>query len=475
METMTQTLHRLTSYEPGREWDEPIDDPRVLQDLEVNDLDRLPCFYKRYADPLPRVPLPRDLPPTTAPAVAVLAGTTDVPNIEPDLPQLSRLLHLSAGVVRTMERPYGTWLFRAAGSAGGRFPLEVYVAVPEDTALPPGVHWYDPRAHALVRVGPPPAGGAPALVVTGIPWRTGWRYRERGYRHIYWDAGTLLAQLLAAAGSGGITARLHSRFPDATVAELVGADRVHEWPVAVVALGDGDPALEVTGAAATGDVDAAPVEFPLVTAAQRAGDRDALGPSWDHGPPADVPLLGTDPVEAVVLARGSQRRMDPTRGLPERLLRTAMAAALRGIELPHFVAVHDVTGLAPGVYRWPDLALPVRAGAMRDELYRVCLEQGLARDAAFVVIAASDVSTLDDREYREAQLAAGLVEGRLHLLAYGLGASASGMTFIDSEVPGLLGEPLDALLFTCVGVPEYASAAGGPPGAPTPVRKVTER
>ena len=167
--------------------------------------------------------------------------------------------------------------------------------------------------------------------------------------------------------------------------------------------------------------------------------------------------------------------MDPSRGLPERLLRTSMLAALRGVALPHFVVVHDVEGLAPGVYRWPDLSAPVRPGAMRDELYRVCLEQGLARDAAFVVVGATDVGALDDREYREAQLAAGLVEGRLHLLAYALGASASGMTFIDSEVPALLGEPLDALLFTCVGVPEYASAAGGLPGAPTAVRKVTER
>ena len=45
METATQALHRLTSYEPRREWDEPIDDPRVLQDLETNDLERLPWFY----------------------------------------------------------------------------------------------------------------------------------------------------------------------------------------------------------------------------------------------------------------------------------------------------------------------------------------------------------------------------------------------------------------------------------------------
>jgi hypothetical protein len=475
VETATQTLHRLTSYEPGREWDEPIDDPRVLQDLEVNDLDRLPWFFKRYAQSLPRVALPRDLPPTTAPAVAVLAGTADVACAELDLPQLSRLLHLSAGVVRTTERPYGTWLFRAAGSAGSRSPFELYVAAPDGSPVPAGVHWYDPLDHALVQVGPPPRGGAPAIVVTGVPWRTGWSYRERGYRHVYWDAGTMLSQLLAAADSAGLTASLHTRFPDAAVTQLVGADDVHEWPVAVVALAEGAPALDATGSAAGGEVDSAPVEFPLVTSAQRAGDSDALGPPWERGAPADVPLEGADPVEDVVLVRSSQRRMDPTRGLPEGVLGTSLSAALRGVDLPHYVVVHDVEGLAPGVYRWPDLSAPARPGALRDELYRVCLEQGLAHDAAFVVIGATDVAALDDREYREAQLAAGLVEGRLHLLAYGLGASASGMTFLDSEVPALLGEPLDALLFTCVGVPEYKPAAGGLPGAPTEIRTVSPR
>ena len=480
METATQKLHRLTSYtwgwyQPSREdddliWSVPVDDPLVVRELETNDVDRFPWFFKRYAMELPRVPLPRDLPATTAPAVAVLAGTADVSPTELDLPQLSRLLHLSAGVVRTTERPYATWFFRAAGSAGGRFPLEVFVAVPDGLGLPAGLHWYDPLDHALVQVGPPPRGDAPALVVTGVPWRTGWRYRERGYRHVYWDAGTMLSQLLAAADSAGLAPRLHTRFPDAAVVALVGADGVHEWPVAVVALGDGAPALDATGSAAAGEVDAAPLEFPLVTAAQRAGERDTLGTAWERGAPVEVSVRGTDPVETVVLERGSQRRMDPDRGLPESLLRTSMLAAMRGVELAHFVAVHDVDGVSPGIYRWPDLSSPVRAGAMRDELYVASMDQELARDAAFVVIAATDVGALDDREYREAQLAAGLVEGRLHLLAYGLGASASGMTFIDSELPALLGEPLDGLLFTCVGVPKYASATGGPPGSPTAIR-----
>ncbi|SDT29171.1 hypothetical protein [Actinoplanes derwentensis] len=59
------------------------------------------------------------------------------------------------------------------------------------------------------------------------------------------------------------------------------------------------------------------------------------------------------------------------------------------------------------------------------------------------------------REYR----AAGLVERRLHLIAYAMGASATGMTFLDSEIPALLGAPLDALILTCVGVPDTGSAA----------------
>jgi hypothetical protein len=49
------------------------------------------------------------------------------------------------------------------------------------------------------------------------------------------------------------------------------------------------------------------------------------------------------------------------------------------------------------------------------------------------------------------------------------------MTFLDSEIPGLVGEQLDGLLFTCVGVPEYKSKAGGQPGEPSEIRMVQPR
>jgi hypothetical protein len=83
VETAAQTLHRLTSMppvgDPARWWDPPVDDPRVLRDLEVNDLDSLPWFHKRYPQPRPRVPLPRQLPVTSAGTIDVLAGHCDRP------------------------------------------------------------------------------------------------------------------------------------------------------------------------------------------------------------------------------------------------------------------------------------------------------------------------------------------------------------------------------------------------------------
>jgi hypothetical protein len=416
------------------------------------------------------VDLPRTWPAVDIPAAAVLAGRTGANPAVLDLPSLARLLHLSAGVVRIAERPgRRTLLLRAAGSAGGRFPLEVYVSARGVEGLADGVHWYDPVGHALLRVGPPAGGEAPTLIVTGIPWRTGWRYSERGLRHIYWDAGTMLAQALALADSAGFAPRLWTRFPDAELSRLVGADSVHEFPVALVGLDDGEPAIRPGGDAARGAVDEAPIEFPLITLAQHAGDADRLDEPW----PANAPLEGETPVSAaldeVILRRSSTRIMDETATVARRMFVWSLAASLRGVRLPHFIAVHAVEGLEPGLHRWPDLERPLRPAPLRDELFRIALDQGLARDACFVVIGAVDVDELDDRGYREAQLTAGLVAGRLHLAAHALGLGASGMTFLDSELPGLLGEPLEALLFTCVGVPVYRSKGGGRPGEPVSV------
>ncbi|WP_246001597.1 hypothetical protein [Allorhizocola rhizosphaerae] len=468
-------LHRLTSYRPGMDWDKPLsDDPRIRHDLAANDPETQPPQFKAYQAGLPTIALPTELPDPGTPATAALAGVA-CPVQPLDAAQLARILFLGAGVVRVRERDGRQMYFRASGSAGARFPLEVYACTRGVTGVPDGVHWYDAQNHALVHIAPPAGGEATTLVVTGVPWRTGWRYSERGWRHIYWDGGTLLAQLEAAAQSAGLPAHLRTTFPDRAVAGLVGADGVHEFPIALLSLAEGTPAIASTGPAVTGELPQ--VEFPLSTIAQRAGDRDTLGEPWPVAPALPGEPPAAESLDEVIARRGSQRLMDASKTLPRSVLEWSMSASTRGITVPHWMVVHGVDDVEPGVYRWPNLTTPVRTGNLREELYRICLAQGLGSDAAFVAISGIAAGQLDDHGYREAQLAAGIVEGRLHLASYALGAGASGMTFYDSEVPGLLGEPEDfvTLLFTCVGVPEYKGRRGGRPGAPVTFKPITPR
>ena len=309
--------------------------------------------------------------------------------------------------------------------------------------LEDGVHWYDPVEHALVRIGRP-AGGegddagrhrdpvADQLEVRGtrLPAhllglaarcsRRPWRWRKRSVD----------------------VPRLWTRFPDAVVSTLVGADGVQEFPIAIVGLGEGEPAIRPAGHAIQGSVGEAPTEFPLITHAQHAGNMERLADAWAVVPPLGVAVPGSDELDTVILRRGSARSMDPEATVPGDAFQFMLAAALRGTTVPHFVAVHAVDGVEPGLYRWPDLGRPLRHDDLRQELLLACWDMDLGRDAAFVVMSAIDLDTIDDRGYREAQLDAGIMSGRLHLGAYALGTGASGMSFLDSEIEPLLGASL---------------------------------
>src|SRR5262249_19478477 len=91
----------------------------------------------------------------------------------------------------------------------------------------------------------PDVGRAPAtIVLTGILWRSAWKYRERAYRHLHWDGGMMVAHVLAAARAADLPAALFAAFLDEPVDRLVGADGIHEAVLALLRLGGpGAPAL----------------------------------------------------------------------------------------------------------------------------------------------------------------------------------------------------------------------------------------
>ena len=478
-------LHRSTMHgEP------PAHRDRLLAFRPLDPTNR-PAPLKTYTG-VETVPLPRELRPSSLPAVEVLSGHHAEPGRLDD-GLLGTLLFLAAGVTRFARTVDGDpiW-FRSAMSAGNLHPVEVYV-VGDD------VHHYHPLVHALV----PLRRGVHVcddvtLVLTGIPFRTCWKYGERGWRHLWWDAGALLANLLAAADAHGVPAQIVAGFPDAAVAALVGIDGVDEVPLALVRLGSGELRLPPPDALEPVAARADPVarrvlRFPLVVDAhtETALDLDAVA-GWQQAAravskpaPAMVePPPDSDPddrVEHVILRRGSTRLFRRQRA-PSPLLEWGLAAAGRAVPLDaapagtlleHLVSVHDVADAEPGGYRYTaagGFEGRTRSDDPRAAGTRLCLDQPLGGDSAYTVFHAAALDplldTLGGRGYRAAQLEAGIAAGRLALNAVALGDGATGLTFYDSLVSRYFHTEAAPLLATAVGIPQTRPAPSGTPGHP---------
>jgi SagB-type dehydrogenase family enzyme len=488
-----------------------------------------PSPFKRYGN-LDREPLPTDLdPPDDAPtALEVLSGHgPPITSAALDPAVLARLLYFSGGVTRFAQEGQRRSWFRASASAGNLHPLELYAACGAVSGVDRGLYHVDLDSFCLARVRPIDVrahlahavgdrlltGSAAVIVITGIPWRTTWKYAERGWRHVFWDAGSLLANLLAVAAAHGVPAHLMFGFMDREVSHILGIDGTTECPVAVVAVGE--PAGERGTAAEPAepsDLDELrlevdplsphPLEFPLVTDAQQATNLDAAEAlaGWrqacreDHdrwlGPAAprsiDVPDHGEslwEPIETLILRRGSTRLM-ARRTVPPVALAWVLSAATRPVPadaisaghtlLTHELAIHGVEGHAPGLYEWVAGRLGRRRGGSEDQVRDLatylCLGQPLGGDSAYTVFESADLDAILDtfgpRGYRAAHLEAGIVNGRLLLAAHALGHGATGLTFFDDEIRAAFATRASCLLVTAVGVPSYRPTPGGPPGHP---------
>ncbi|WP_437979194.1 SagB/ThcOx family dehydrogenase [Sorangium sp. So ce295] len=171
------------------------------------------------------------------------------------LETLGRLLHASYGV-RTLRKGDGEWSSqRPAPSAGGRYPLEIYVATQAVEGIPDGLHHYDARAHELElrREGAAHAALADlaigqdmlvntnvVVVVTAIPFRTMWKYGQRGYRYVWLDAGHLGQNLYLVATAMGLGTVAIGGFYDQELSALLALP-ADEEAIYVVCIGHPGP------------------------------------------------------------------------------------------------------------------------------------------------------------------------------------------------------------------------------------------
>lgn len=468
-----------------------------------------PNPFKQYLDVEP-LPLPGDPPQPDVAALHAIAADATTAARSVALPDLARLLRWGAGVARTRKVPGGeTYHFRTYPSAGALYPIEVYLASPELPGLAAGLYHFHPRELAvrLLRAGdfrdtlaaaadaPELSEAAAVLLLTGILWRSAWKYQARAYRHLYWDAGAMFANLIALAASAGLRPRLLTAFVDAEVNYLLGIDGDREAALALLSIGQLEPTpsreeIEQLGheAAPLSPQELSHREASALHSASsftsieevrqyRAGGDSG---SADVGVAVSTPSaerleaveLGTvgaalsrEPLETVIRRRGSARdfMLDP---IPASELAALLARAAAPIpsDVPPlteiYVIAHALESIEPGAYRFmpPDHFELLRRGDFRARAGYLCLEQPLGAKAAATLFLLADLeevlTTFGDRGYRAAQLEAGIRAGRLYLAAYAQGLGATGLTFYDDDVteffaPGTARSPM---LCVAVGV-----------------------
>jgi nitroreductase len=166
-------------------------------------------------------------------------------------------------------------------------------------------------------------------------------------------------------------------------------------------------------------------------------------------PAVDLDAAVPEPIETVILRRGSTRRFART---PIDVTRVAaiLSSATRGIPTDPgpaapiadlYLIVNAVDGLSPGSYVFDRTARALtllRAGDFRRDAGHLGLGQELPADAAldvFWLIGLPPVlDRFGNRGYRAAQLAAAIEAGKTYLAAYALGLGATGLTFFDDDV-----------------------------------------
>jgi len=448
----------------------------VRRSGHVLDWEIKPLPFKIYPS-LPPIRLPTDLPSLDVDTLATLASDSGRGGAPLGLDRLAALLFFSAGVTRVKTYAGGVQIhFRAAPSTGALYQTEVYVVAGAVGGLEPGVYHFNPGDFSLRRLRAGDFRGAFALaaaddalatqpaclVLSAIYWRNTWKYLARGYRHLFWDSGTMCAQLLATARALELPERLVTGFVDSQVNALLGLDAAKEGALVLAPVGAPGAAPPVSPVVTSLTPEVIPlssseVDYPLLRQAydDSSLDSEAEVTAWrDRG--GQVPVTGASVIiqdltprglAETITRRGSTREFSGE-AISREALSRALDVATRGIPLDVtdglvdlYLTVHAVTGLEPGAYFYDrsSRALTLLAsGEFRAQSAFLCLGQALGGTSSATVFFLADLERvlerLGNRGYRVANLEAGLIGGRLYLAAYAQRFGATGLTFYDRAV-----------------------------------------
>jgi SagB-type dehydrogenase family enzyme len=453
------------------------------------DFSNQPIPFKIYPTLNPS-PLPAEVRQT---GVAALSAISEIVPPQtaaaPDLEAIAQLLYLSAGITRHRKYPGGEIYFRAAACTGALYEIELYLVCGDLANLEAGIYHFAAAEFGLrkLRAGDyrsvlieatacePAVAHAPLTIVcTATYWRNAWKYQDRTYRHFGWDNGTLLANLLSVGTALGLPAKVVCGFVDDTVNRLLDIDPQREVSFSLVPLGY-SPQLPAHAPAPisplgleTVPLSRREMDYPLMREMHAASSLHSPEEvaKWRGGTPLTFPPptgpvirlqplsdqeIPRDPIEQVILRRGSSRKFART-PITLAQLSTMLDRATRGVpadfldpvgsQLNHvYLIIHAVEGFEPGSYvfhRNRGSLECLKQGDFRSQAGYLGLQQALPADAAVAVFFLADLRPIlqryGNRGYRAVQLEAGILGGKLYLTAYAQRLGATGLTFFDDDV-----------------------------------------
>lgn len=479
-----KTYHDITSYDRHRMKSHTVDwanQPAIHKVYPGMDYGRLP-----RPENLPHVSVQDASGPFNPPAAD--RGVT--------IGRLSVILALSYGITgRVIAGKKNEYYFRGAPSAGGLYPVEIYLAAGNVGGLPAGLYHYDvaglglcslragnimPFADQCIGIEPGTAIPDLAFFLTGITFRSAWKYKARAFRYLLLDTGHVLENLLMTLKAEGLAATVHYDIDREASNQLLGCDPKRETCFACVRIsGSG-----LSRAGSSGKLQPLPEnvldagkvcekEEVFAEIEQIALAASNLPPKGASSPPMTA-SLGVTPGTWQPMGKASSPALHdfPTTVIRRRSRRNFVKAELSegdfwGIldllsrqsrhgqpeQPPHGscvstgVLVQNTAGISPGFYICDfqkERIGRVRDGDFNTAMATVCLDQMWLQNTALHFCFMADLEQLDRtwgaRGYQYAMLEAGRLGETVYLAAtaFGLGCCGIGALY-DEEARTLLG------------------------------------
>ncbi len=411
-----------------------------------------------------------------------------------DADRLARILYLTGGITARSRQGGQDFYFRSQASAGALYPTEIYMGVFEVDGIKPGVYHFGADHFGLTPLRQEPMGHFPndlgsavqpkrspavSFYLSGIFFKSAWKYRARAFRYVLLDTGHVLENLVLALASENIAFTCHYVFNDPIACDLIGLDTKREAGLVCLHAGvsqkmaspsSSKPAPLPPDIITAGRVSNAEVSYTEIVGAYRsgchpvvpedrlvvsAGDIGVTCATW-HAIGAGEPDDKPQPFAWSVLNRRSRRnfvkhsldqdtfvqmldllcRAYGQSGYDDRFacLRLGfLTANIQGVESGFYL-------LDPEKRRYG----LVQSGHFIDSMTSVCLDQRWLAHTAIHFLLMANLKEVDARHgprgYRYAMLNAGRLGQLIYLGATALGLGCCGIgALYDGEAQNLLG------------------------------------